>query len=419
MQYVPRAVEGLIQNTLSRGRSLFLFGARQTGKTTLVRKLNPQLAISLVAPDVRLRYEKAPALLRGEIEALTSHSTSARVPLVVLDEVQRVPDLLDVAQDLIDRNIAQFILTGSSARKLRRHAQTNLLPGRVTVLRLDPFSLAEFPGGTLEEQLLDGSLPGIVNVAAAEDRDSDLAAYVATYLEEEVRAEAAVRRLGPFARFLELAAAESGGIVNLRKIASEVGVAHTTIAAYYQILEDCLIAERIEPLTASPTRKKLTRSSRYLFFDMGVRRLAAREGRQPPLSQWGLLLEQFVGLELLRHYRTRQHAVAVRFWRDPDGPEVDWVIDFEGKYVPIEVKWTDAPDASVARHLHCFMNEYPTPGQGFVVCRVPRRMRISDRVTALPWQTFLAELDEAVQGAAAGSGQHLAQTQTVLRELSS
>jgi predicted AAA+ superfamily ATPase len=397
MKYIDRAIDPLIRHTLDRGKSIFLFGARQTGKTTLVNRLDPQLAVSLVRPDVRLRYEKAPALMRGEVEAL-SPLPSGRLPLVVIDEVQKVPEIMDVVQDLIDRGAALFLLTGSSARKLRRHAQTNLLPGRVTVLHLDPFGINEWPGESLEERLQDGALPGIVSVRDPEDREQDLAAYVTTYLEEEIRAEAAVRHLGTFARFLELAASESGGIVNLRKIASEIGVAHTTIGAYYQILEDCLIAERIEPLTTSATRKRLTRSDRFLFFDMGVRRLAAREGRQPPRSQWGKLFEQFIGLELLRFFRSQRRSVKVRFWRDPDGPEVDWVLDCDGVYLPIEVKWTDSPTAGDARHLNCFMAEYPTFGKGYVVCRVPRKTKIGDHVTALPWQTFLDEISADIKG---------------------
>ena len=122
---------------------------------------------------------------------------------------------------------------------------------------MDPFSLQEFPAQDLNERLIYGSLPGILAVQPLADREADLESYVTTYLEEEVRAEAVVRNLGSFARFLELAASESGGIINLRKLSQEIGVSHTTIGAYYQILEDCLIAERIEPLTQSKTRKNL------------------------------------------------------------------------------------------------------------------------------------------------------------------
>ena len=393
MNYIPRSVEKPILDALGRGRSVFLFGARQTGKTTLISRMKAQLNVSFVRPDVRLRYEKSPALLCGEVEPL-GRGPAGELPLVLLDEVQKVPAILDVVQDLIDRKVATFVLTGSSARKLRHSARSNLLPGRVVVFHLDPFSLREYGNVLLEDRLLDGSLPGIAGVKHADHREQDLAAYVTTYIEEEIRAEALVRNLGSFARFLELAASESGGIMNLRKLASEIGVAHTTIAAYYKVLEDCLVMERIEPLTASTTRKKLTRSDKYLFFDMGVRRVAAQEGRRPPNSRWGQLFEQFIGLELVRWSRVSGGGTRIRFWRDPDGPEVDWVVDREGQYIPIEVKWTDSPDAASVRHLNCFLTEYPTALRGFVVCRVPRKLKLGDRVTAVPWQSFLEELEQ-------------------------
>lgn len=384
MEYKTRILEAKLLQTLERERSLLLFGARQTGKTTLAERIPAAMRLSLAQPDTRIRYEKNPGLLRGELEGLTR--TGPRPPLVVLDEIQKAPVLLDSIQDLIDRGIARFFLTGSSARKLRRGSSTNLLPGRVSVYYLDPLSLLEYQPRSLEEALLDGSLPGIQSVDDPEYRESDLSAYVITYLEEEIRAEAATRNLGAFARFLELAAAEAGGIINLRALASDVGVAHTTIAAYYQILEDCLIAERIEPLCTSSTRRKLTRSDKYLFFDMGVRRIAAREDRRLIPVRFGQLFEQWVGLELLRGIRTSPGANRLRFWRDPDGPEVDWLIDHEGVYTPIEVKWSDNPGKAEARHLKTFIQEYPTSEFAYVVCRCPRKIKLADRVIALPWQ---------------------------------
>jgi predicted AAA+ superfamily ATPase len=384
MDYILRVLDDSLRQALSRGRSLFLFGARQTGKTTLVSRIPAALRISLAQPDVRLRYEKAPGLLRGEVEVLTADGTLP--PLVVVDEVQKVPSLLDEIQDLIDRHRARFILTGSSARKLRRGSSANLLPGRVSVFRLDPLSLSEYRPVRLEDVLLDGSLPGVAAVRDPSDREADLAAYVTTYLEEEIRAEAVVRNLGAFARFMELAAAEAGGIVNLRGLAADVGVAHTTIAAYYQILEDCLIADLVEPLTTSATRKKLTRSDKYLLFDMGVRRLAAREGRRVLPARWGQLFEQWVGLELIRWSRMAVRSVRIRFWRDPDGPEVDWIIDRDGHYTPIEVKWTDTPDAADARHLRCFLDEYRTAERGYLLCRAPRKVKLGSAILAIPWQ---------------------------------
>src|SRR3989338_188724 len=289
MKYIPRLLEKNIRHALARNKSVLLLGARQTGKTTLIGQLDADLTISFIQPNIRQRYEKAPHLLKGEVEAIVGAASKKR-PLVVLDGIQKVPGILDVAQDLIDRGRANFILTGSSARKLRRGARINLLPGRVAALRIDPFSLLELPAKDLHERLLYGSLPGILSVGNNVDRETDLESYVTTYLEEEVRAEAVVRNLGDFARFLELAASESGGIINLRKLSQEIGVAHTTIGAYYQILEDCMIAERIEPLTQSKTRKKLTKSGKFLFFDLGVRRLAAREGTRLSRDAMGKIL---------------------------------------------------------------------------------------------------------------------------------
>ncbi len=385
MKYIKRLLEYRIRHTLNRNKSVLLLGARQTGKTTLINQFKYDMLISFVQPEVRQYYEKSPHLLKGEVESLDLMDKGRR-PLVILDEVQKVPVILDVIQDLIDRGKANFILTGSSARKLRRGAQVNLIPGRIVAFRMDPFSLQEVPARNVNDRLLYGSLPGILAVDAYPDKEIDLESYVTTYLEEEIRAEAAVRNIGDFARFLELAASESGSIINLRKLSQEIGVSHTTIGAYYQILEDCLIAERIEPLTQSKTRKKLTKSEKYLFFDLGVRRLAAHEGRRLPRETMGLLFEQFIGLELLWSGRAKGRGIKIRFWRDPDGPEVDWIIDENGKYTPLEVKWTETPVASDTRHLEVFLSEYKTAKQGFLVCRVPRKIKLSDKIFAIPWQ---------------------------------
>src|SRR3989338_7318047 len=386
MKYIHRLLEERRRHTFERGKSVLLLGARQTGKTTLINRFMHDLLVSFVPPDIRQQYEKSPHLLKGEVEALPA-TEAGRRPLVILDEVQKVPGILDVVQDLIDRGKDNFILTGSSARKLRRGAAVNLLPGRVAAFRMDPLSLREYPANTLQERLLYGSLPGMVAVPGLQDREVDLASYVTTYLEDEVRAEALVRNLGDFARFLELAASESGRIVNLRKLSQEIGVSHTTIGAYYRILEDCLIAERIEPLTHSATRKKLTKSEKYLVFDLGVRRLAAREGTQPSRDTFGRLFEQFVGLELLWSARAAGPGVTIRFWRDPDGPEVDWVIEAHGRYTPVEVKWTERPTLGDIRQLEIFLSEYPSATAGYLICQVPRPVKLSRRVTALPWQS--------------------------------
>jgi predicted AAA+ superfamily ATPase len=394
MQVLPRIVDRQLRQALRRGKSVLLLGPRQTGKTTALGQLKPEVVVNLLRPDVRQRYERAPHLLAAELDARRG-GTRGRRPLVALDEVQRVPELLDVVQDLVDRRVAQFVLTGSSARKLRRGTGVNLLPGRLVPLRIDPLSLAEREPPSPEDALSFGSLPGIALDVDDAAREEDLRAYVSLYLEEEVRAEALVRKLGTFSRFLQLAALESGGISHFRGIAQELGLAHTTVAGYYEILEDCLIAERVDPLTKSRTRKKLTKSPRYLFFDLGVRRAAAEEGARGSARELGPLFEQYVGLELLRAIRQSGRALHLRFWRDPDGPEVDWVVEGDQTLLPVEVKWSAAPTLAEAKHLRTFLAEYPHARAGVIVCRTPRRFTIAPGITAVPWQEIPALIDHA------------------------
>ncbi len=386
MDYIRRKIEKPLKKSLSSGKSILLLGARQTGKTTLLQMLNADRMISLVNFKERVNYAKNPENLTYEIEELAREKQ--KIPLVIIDEVQKIPLLLDGIQDLIDRNVAQFVISGSSARKLRRKGQTNLLPGRVHVYHLDPLTLeeAQIENPSLDELLLYGSLPEILLMKAEKEKTLD--SYVNTYLEEEIIAEAVVREIGHFAKFLELAASESGYIVNFRKLSQEIGVAHTTIMGYYEILEDCLVAERIEPLTKAKGKRKLIQTPKYLMFDLGVRRVAAGEGVRLPKQFMGHLLEQFVGLELIRHARLEPQRTKIRFWRDSGGPEVDWVIDQGGRYTPIEVKYTVSPTPQDAKHLFLFLEEYAETSTefGYLVCQAPRRMIFKDKVIVLPWQ---------------------------------
>ncbi|MFN0118545.1 MAG: ATP-binding protein [Elusimicrobiota bacterium] len=389
MNYIPRTLVKTISASLRRKKSVLLLGPRQTGKTTLIESFKPDVLISLVRFDLRQRYEKNPDILRGEIE-LTKKNLKRR-PLVSIDEVQKVPALMDVVQDLIDRNIALFILSGSSARKLKRGSQINLLPGRVVALHLDPLSLLELRDRkiSLEDLLFYGSLPRQVLNKNTVEKELDLRSYVTTYLEEEIRSEALVRNVASFGRFLELASLESGQIINLRKLSQDVGVAHTTIKDYFDILVDCLIAERIQPITKSQTRKKLTKSEKFLIFDLGVRRLATDEGVRVTPERKGQLFEQFIGLELIRMARLSKTRTKILFWRDPGGPEIDWVIQTNGTYIPIETKWTDSPRPSDSKNVELFLKEYSNSKKGYVICRTPNPVQLSHQVTALPWNQLL------------------------------
>ena len=163
-------------------------------------------------------------------------------------------------------------------------------------------------------------------------------------------------------------------------------MAHTTIGRYFEILVDCLVAERIEPITESRSRKRLIKASRFLLFDMGVRRHAAQEGTHLIPQRMGQLFEQFVGLELLRQARLETKSSRLRYWKDSAGPEVDWVLEQEGTYVPIEVKWSENPSPGEVKHLHTFLEEYKNAPRGYVICRTPRRLKLSSKVDAIPWQ---------------------------------
>lgn len=385
MHYIRRKLEDLLVRTVKRGKSVLLLGPRQTGKSTLLARIGTDLQLSLVRPDVRQTYERRPETLAAEVEAL-ERRPGGKIPLVAVDEVQKVPELLNVAQDLIDRNRARFILTGSSARKLRRGSDVNLLPGRVVSLRLDPFSLDEYPRKELSELLYDGALPGIVQEPVRENRTTDLHSYAVTYLEEEVRAEALVRNLGSFGRFLELAAAESGHTTNMLNVSQDLGIARQTVASYYEILEDCLIVERIDPLTAGSTRKRLAKSARHLFFDLGVRRVCAHEATSQSRDAEGRLFEQMIGLELLRHGRLVSPPCQLHFWKDLNGPEVDWVVRKGELLIPVEVKMTSAPSSADVRHLATFLSEFANAPRAWLVCCVPRRRQMTDRIVAIPWQ---------------------------------
>ena len=218
MQF-KRTVSAGIQAAVARGQSVLLLGPRQTGKTTLVKSLAPTHYLNLMDPTLRVRYESAPGHLIAEIKAQAKNL--GRKPLVVIDEIQKVPVLTDCVQILIDDGIAQFVLTGSSSRQIK-----NLLPGRVIRVQLGPLTLEEFAGQEygLEDILMTGTLPAMVANRDADFREQTLGTYSALYLDEEIRKEALVRNIGAFARFLEAASFSQGQILNYSNVSAECSV---------------------------------------------------------------------------------------------------------------------------------------------------------------------------------------------------
>jgi len=330
---------------------------------------------------------------------------------VFVDEAQAVPALFDAVQVLYDEDKSRwrFVLCGSSARKLRRIG-ANMLPGRSFLHELHPLVLAErpalssikeedrvlplssikgtaplFPSVDLNERLAFGDLPGIA-VAAPQDKPEILKAYAYIHLEEEIRREALVRDWGAFVRFLALAASESGQILNYANISQETGVSLPTVKAYYQLLEDMFVGVRI-PAYSKSRRKNLLSTPKFMIFDLGVRHAAA--GLTPSLNvalaDPGKYFEQWVGLELWRRLRYLGEG-SLYHQRSKDGAEIDYVLEYKEKLTPIEVKWTERPNLSDARHLKTFLTENPKSAKhGYVICRCARRLALSENITALPW----------------------------------
>ena len=379
--WINRTISQNLTNTLSRSKSILLFGPRQTGKTSVVKKLAHDTYITLMDPAKHRQYESAPESLLQEVKA--QKYLLNRKPIIILDEIQKVPDITDVIQILIDEDIAQFILTGSSARKIK-----NLLPGRVIKYTLSPLSLVELEGINLnlEAILTNGLLPEVYTTTNQFAVNELLESYVNLYIEEEVRKEALVRNVGNFTNFLNLACIESGNIINLRAIAYEIGMSHQTIAEYYRILQDCMLIEKINALTKSITRKRLNKSPKFILFDLGVKRIGAGEPSNPGIHQQASLFEQFIGLELSKIIRLRGKLEKLFFWRSHDGPEVDFVLEENGLYIPIEVKWTDKPTQRDTKHLVTFKKEYPLKNNMYVICRCAEPMLLADNIMALPWQ---------------------------------
>lgn len=394
----------------SQGKVSLLFGARQTGKTALLRQVlqrsEPAQLFDLQATSLRRQLESDPARFGREVRALPKGKK-----VVVVDEIQKVPALLEEVQALYDEapNRWRFYLTGSSARRLRSGA-ANLLPGRSHLFRIHPITRWEeggedltipepgkagarvqrapppFKAQELARHLLFGSLPGL----RAESRASATAtldAYVATYVEEEVRREALVRDLGPFQVFLRLAALESGQVVNLAKLSQESCVPASTLKNYYQVLVDTFLGHWM-PAYDHPSRKRVLTTPRFYWFDLGVRNAAAQlpPTRELLQSQSGPLFEHWVAQELIARADQLGRGHRVSFWRTVDGVEVDFVLEGPRVDLPIEVKWTERPRPEDARHVELFLDKFSNRAKrGFVVCRCERPQQLTDRVTAIPW----------------------------------
>lgn len=376
----------LIERRLAASKkSVLLLGARQVGKSTLARKLAPDLTIDLSEEGTYLAYAKDPARLAREVRAL------ARRSCILIDEVQRVPTLLNTVQALIDEGQGhRFLLTGSSARKLKRGG-ANLLPGRVILEHLDPLSVWELGEAfDLDRVLTIGSLPGIYSDKT--EGVATLESYATAYLREEVQAEAIVRDLGSFARFVDMAAANSGFWVNYSKLSSDSEIPKETLRRYYQILEDTLLAFTVPPFASRRVVRRASQRDRVFLFDLGVRNaLLGAAGHRPVANEKGRLFEQWIVLQCLYFIRAHRLPWRVYSYRTDAGAEVDAVVDTGHAQVAIECKLGHNVTAADLRGLGSFAAVATKPAKLYVVFGGDRQQKLNAQVTAVPFRAFLQE----------------------------
>jgi uncharacterized protein len=389
VRYFTHMYERVVVRRLSaHRRNVLLLGPRQVGKSTLLTSLQPDLVVNLASLSTFRQFVTDPERLERELLG-----APASVRTVLIDEVQRVPALLDGVQAIIDQHPRRFrfLLSGSSARKLRR-GHANLLPGRVLVEYLHPLLACELGSDfRIDDALAHGTLPGICAERDAAVRAQDLRSYSDVYLREEIQAEALVRDIGGYARLLDLVAAVAGRVINLHALCGDAGVSYETARRYLEILEDTLVLFRIPAWSGSDRASFLTHP-KILLFDLGVRNALLRRPLDAPLDdERGLLLEHFVGLEL--HRRCGGLWPEAKLWhvRTRRGAEVDYVLEVGRELWAIEVKSSRSVAERDARMIADFAERAPRVTRRIIVFLGERRQQF-DGAEALPLADFLAEL---------------------------
>lgn len=364
--------------------SFFLWGPRQVGKSTLLRRAYPEGRwIDLLKADEYRRYASRPELLRQEIEA--EGATPARQ--VVIDEIQKAPALLDEVHWLIENRGLRFALCGSSARKVRRGA-ANLLGGRALRYQLH--------GLTAEELGIDFDLDRLVNhgylppVYESGQPRRLLDAYVGDYLREEIAAEGAVRALPTFSDFLDAAALSDGGIVNFSNIARDCGISGHTVRAYFGILEDTLLGSWLPAYRKQPKRRVI-QAPKFYFADVGVVNRLARRGLLERGSEaYGHAFENWVHHELAAFTSYKAYDGALSHWRLAGGTEVDFVLgDMD---LAVEAKASRRVGRQHLKGLRSLVQDHPEVGRRVAVCLEPRARRTADGIEVLPPEAFVRRL---------------------------
>ncbi|MFH1259609.1 MAG: AAA family ATPase [Elusimicrobiota bacterium] len=364
--------------------SFFLFGPRGTGKSTLLRQAYPQaLWIDLLEPEVFRSYSARPERLREAVLADPDQKT------VVIDEIQRSPELLSVVHSLIEKKLKiQFVLTGSSSRKLKRTG-VDLLAGRVVKRSLYPFMAVELGKKfNLVSALKQGLVPLVVS---APDAQSVLKSYIALYIREEVQMEGLVRNIGNFSRFLEAVSFSHGSVLNISNVARECEVERKAVEGYLTILEDLLLSFRL-PVFTKRAKRAMINHLKFYYFDAGVYRSIRPAGQlDRPEEIEGLALEGLIAQQLLAWNSYRGERNKLYFWRTSSGTEVDFVVYGEDVFWAIEVKNTSRIRPEDLRSLRSFKTDYPE-SSAYLLYRGKERL-MKEGILCLPCEEFLLQLD--------------------------
>lgn len=367
----------LFELELPAGKSAFLWGPRKVGKTYWIsRALKKATVIDLLKTDTMAEYVSRPALLR---ERYQNHKG-----FIVIDEVQKAPQLLDEVHWLIENKKLSFLLTGSSARKLRR-GHANLLVGRAWRKTMVPLSYLEVTDFDLEKIMISGFLPPHY---LSTNPIEELRAYVADYLKEEIISEALTQNIPAFSEFLRVAAITSSELINYVNIARETGVSHKVIRTYFDILEDTYLGFRIPPWKKSKNRRMITTEKFYLF-DVGVANYLSR--RQPLLGspEFGKAFKHYILMELRAYQAYRNPDMPITFWRTSTGREVDFILG--EKELAVEIKGSSRVHEGDIRSLHALIEDGPIKRR-CLVCMEKQPRNLTNNINVIPWQMFIEQL---------------------------
>jgi len=376
-----------LTKTLER-KSLFLFGPRQTGKTTFLRHTYPDaIYINLLNTQLQIELSDEPYRLNQIIDANKSKS------LIIIDEIQKVPILLDEVQNIIQQNRSfRFILTGSSARKIKK-AGINLLGGRAKIMNFSPFIYPEYSSANIaiHKVLQWGALPQVV---LSDDPKSEIIDYISVFLREEIKAESLVRSLAQFSKFLELAATTVSEQIVYDSLCSDVGVSAPTIKEYFQILEDTLVGHRLYPYSKTTKRKALV-SPKFYFFDVGIgNALLKRFTLHEKTSEYGTACEQYIFQEISAFISQNDKILMLYYWRSYDKYEIDFVVEQEDESLAlIEVKASKKITSKHLSGINAFCEEKEVRiDKKIVVCFESTKRVMNQEVIVYPFVEFLNDL---------------------------